>query len=134
MTQTLRELWRTAPRLVRLSIVLMLVEAGIGVVVATVLVLRGENPLLTAAWVVVGLAVVVWFATQILRGRLWAMLAFNIVVAMVLGLSITDLALSVAGVPMFGWPPLTALLNIPSVAAATLLWLPGTREHFVRKG
>ncbi len=131
MTQTLRDRWRMAPRLIRVSVALMTVAMGIATVVVVLTVLQGESPVLTLAWLVVALAAVVWFATEIVRGRLWAMLALNMAVALALGLSVTDLALSMAGSPMFGWPAPTALLNIPAVAAAALLWLPGVREHFV---
>lgn len=121
----LREKWGAAPAPVRVALVLMIVSALLGILIAM---FRTSPAQLGPIAVIIGLAVIAAFLSRILVGRNWARIVVTLLTVLALFSQVADI-----GTGLYAYTLLDHLVGLPSIAAAILLWLPASMPHFRRK-
>jgi hypothetical protein len=120
----MREAWVLAPWTVRVSIALVLLATAVGAVAGLFAQVSQDVVLTLLSWSI-GAAIVLWFASRLLRGRNWARIVLTVLVAIGVFASVLDVLRG-----LYGFTALTYALNVPNVLAVVLLWLPQSRVWF----
>jgi hypothetical protein len=120
----MREAWILAPWTVRVSIALVVLAVAVGAVAGLFDQVSQDVILTLLSWSI-GLAVVLWFMSRLLRGHNWARIVLTVLVAIGVLASVLDVLRG-----LYGFTPVTYALNVPNVLAVVLLWLPRSRVWF----
>lgn len=121
----MREAWILAPWTVRVSIALILLSTAVSAVAGLFAQVSQDVIVTLLSWLI-GLAILLWFASRLLRGRNWARIVLTVVVAIGVLASVLDVLRG-----RYGFTPLTYALNVPNVFAVyeTVSRVPGRRQR-----
>lgn len=122
----MREAWIESPWTVKLAIILVLANVGVGAIISLFTqTIDASDYAFEVIIRILGVLILLAFASRLLVGRNWA----RIVLTVIVGLEVLAAGFDITA-RIYAFTPLALAQIVPSVLAVILLWVPASRQHF----